>query len=84
MGLPSILSEQLAFNTRPEIEEHMLNDMHKSVLEEHLSQPLQTKNKLLKIAATFLICCNGICKKLKKTIDSTLQNELLTNMVLFK
>ena len=45
MELPSNLLEQIAFNTRPKIEEHMLFIMDKSTHEEYLSQPLQTNNK---------------------------------------
>ena len=52
--------EQIAFNTRPKIKEHMLIVMDKSTHEEHLSQPLQTKNKQIKIAVTFLTGYNGI------------------------
>ena len=40
MELPSILLEQIACNTRPKIEEHMLIVMDKSTHEEHLYQPL--------------------------------------------
>ena len=54
MELPSKLLEQLAFNTRPKIEEHMLIVMDKSTHEEHLSQPLQTNNKQFKRTVTFL------------------------------
>ena len=46
--------EQIAFNTRPKIEEHMLIVKDKSIHEEHLFQPLQTNNKPFKIAVTFL------------------------------
>ena len=60
MGLPSKLLEQIAFNTRPKIEEHMLIIMDKSTQEEHLIQPLQTNNKKIKIAVTFLSGYNGI------------------------
>ena len=60
MELPSKLLEQIAFNTRPKIEEHMLIVMDKSTQEEHLSQPLQTNNKQFKIAVTFLTGYNGI------------------------
>ena len=60
MELPSKLLEQIAFNTRPKIEEHMLIVMDKSTHEEHLSQPLHTNNKQFKIAVTFLSCYNGI------------------------
>ena len=60
MELPSKLLEQIAFNTRPKIEEHMLIVMEKSTPEEHLSQPLQTNNKQFKIAVTFLSGYNGI------------------------
>ena len=61
MELPSKLLEQIAFNTRPKIEEHMLIIMDKSTHEEHLFQPLQTNNKQFKIAVTFLSAYNGIC-----------------------
>ena len=60
MELPSKLLEQIAFNTRPKIEEHMLIVMDKSTHEEHLSQPLQTNNKQFKIAVTFLTGYNGM------------------------
>ena len=60
MELPGKLLEQIAFNTRPKIEEHMLFVMDKSTQEEHLSQPLRTNNKQFKIAITFLTGYNGI------------------------
>ena len=60
MELPSKLLEQIAFNTRPKIEEHMLIIMDKSTHEEHISQTLQTNNKQFKIAVTFLTGYNGI------------------------
>ena len=60
MELPSKLLEQIAINTRPKIEEHMLVVMDKSTHEEHLFQTLQTNNKQFKIAVTFLTAYNGI------------------------
>ena len=60
MELPSKLLEQIAFNTTPKIEEHMLILMNKSTHEEHLYHPLQTSNKQFKIAVTFLTGYNGI------------------------
>ena len=60
MELPSKLLEQIAYNTRAKIEEHMLIVMDKSTHEEHLFQPLQTNNKQFKIAVTFLTGYNGI------------------------
>ena len=60
MELPSKLLEQIAFNTRPKIEEHLLIIMDKSTHEEHLFQPLQTNNKQFKLAITFLTTYNGI------------------------
>ena len=60
MELPSKLLEQIAFNTRPKIEEHMLIIMDKSNHEKHLFQPLQTNNKQFKIAVTFLSAYNSI------------------------
>ena len=59
MELPSKLLEQIAFNTRPKKEEHMLIIMDKSTHEEHLFQSLQTNNKQFKIAVTFLSGYNG-------------------------
>ena len=44
MELPSKLLEQLAVNTRPKKEEHLLIVMNESTHEEHISHPLQTKN----------------------------------------
>ena len=60
MELSSKLSEQIAFNTRPRIEEHLLIVKDKSTHQEHLSQPLQTNNKQFKMAVTFLPAYNGI------------------------
>ena len=60
MELRSKLLEQIAYNTRAKIEEHMLIVMDKSTLEEHLSQPLQTNNKQFEIAVTFSAGYNGM------------------------
>ena len=60
MELPTKLLEQIAFNTRPKMEEHILIVLNKSTHGEHLSQPLQTNNKQFKIAVTFLTAYNGI------------------------
>ena len=60
MELPSKLLEQIAFNIRPKIEEHLLNIMDKSTHEEHLLQTLQTNNKQFKVGVTFLTGYNGI------------------------
>ena len=60
MELPSKLLGQIAFNTRPKIEEHMLIVMDKNTHEEHLFQPLQTNNKQFKKIVTFLTGYNGI------------------------
>ena len=60
MELPTKLLEQIAFNTRPKIGEHILIIMDKSTHEEHLFQPLQTINKQFKIAVTFLTGYNSI------------------------
>ena len=60
MELPSKLLEQIAFITRPKIQEHILIVMDKSTHEEHLSQPLQTINRQFKIVVTFLSAYNGI------------------------
>ena len=60
MELPSKLLEEIAYNTRPKIEEHMLILTDKSTHEEHLFQPLQTNNKQYNITITFLSAYNGI------------------------
>ena len=60
MELPSKLLEQIAFNRRPKIKEHMLIVVDKSTHEEHLFQPLQTNNKQFKIAVLFLTGYKGI------------------------
>ena len=62
MELPINLLEQLAFDTRPKLEEHMLNIMDRSTHEEHLFQPLQTNNKQVKLAVPFLTAYNCIFK----------------------
>ena len=54
MELPNKVLEQIAFKTRPKIQEHKLIVMDKSTHEEHLFQPLQTNNKRFKIAITFV------------------------------
>ena len=60
MELPSKILEQIAFNTRARIEEHMLIVIDKSTHEEDLSQPLRTINKQFETAVTFLTGYNGI------------------------
>ena len=60
MELPSKIIEKIAFNTKPKIEEHMLIVMEKSIHEEQISQPFQTKIIQFKIAITFLTGYNGI------------------------
>ena len=53
MELPSKLLEQIAFNTKPKIEEQILISMDKSTHGEHLFEPLQTNNKQFEITVTF-------------------------------
>ena len=60
MELPSKLLEQIAYNTRPKIEEHLPIVMDKSTHEGQLSHPLQTINKRFKITVTFLSVYNCI------------------------
>ena len=82
MELPSKVLEQIAFNTKSKIEEHMLIVMDKSTHEEHLSQPLQTNNKQLKIAVTFLSGYNGIFNVRKKIINFISSNQSPMKMVI--
>ena len=58
--LPSKLLEQIAINTRPKKQEHIMIIMNTSIHEEHLFQSIQTHNKQFKIAVTFLSAYNGI------------------------
>ena len=44
MELPNKILEQLAFNTRPMIQEKVPIIMIKSTLEEYLPQPIKTNN----------------------------------------
>ena len=60
MTFTTKLLEQIAFNTRPKVEEHILIVMDKCIHKEHSSQPLQTNRKQFKIAITFLTAYNGI------------------------
>ena len=60
MELPSKLLEQIAYNTRDKIEEHILDVRDIPTREEHLSQPLQTKIEQFVIAITFLTGYNGV------------------------
>ena len=65
MELPSKLLEQIAFNTRPEVEERMLIVMDKNTHEEHLFQPTQTKKnnfRYIYIYISFLTAYNCIFK----------------------
>ena len=59
MEIASKLFEQIAYNTRPKIEELILIIMNKFTQEEHLFQPLQTNNKQFEIAVSFLSAFNG-------------------------
>ena len=54
MELSNKTLDQIAFNTRAKIEEHMLIVMDESTYEFILNEPLQTNNKQFKIAITFL------------------------------
>ena len=83
MELPSKLLEQIAYNTRSEIEEHILTVMNKSTQEEHLSQALQTNIKQFKAAVTFLTGYNGIFNVTNKNNIFFSKNRLLRR-TLFK
>ena len=66
MELPSKFLEQIVFNTRTKVEEHMLIFMDKSTHGEHSYQPLQTIKKQFKLAVTFLCGYNGILNVTEK------------------
>ena len=75
--LPTKLLEEIVFNTRSQIEEHILIVMDKSTHEEHLFQPLQTKNKQYKIAVTFLSAYNGIFNVTNKNNKFSFKKNLI-------
>ena len=79
MELPSDLSEQIVFEMRPKIEEHMLIVMENSTHTENLAQPLQRNNKQFKIAVTSLTGYNGIFNvtnsNIKFYFEKTITNE---------
>ena len=54
MELPSKMLDQLAIKSRAKNEEDKIFVMDKYIHEDHLSQPLQTNKKHIKVAATFL------------------------------
>ena len=60
MELPSKILQQITFNTRPKVEEHMLIVTDNRTHEEYVSQPLQTNEKQFKIEVTFPNGYNGI------------------------
>ena len=60
MELPSKIIKQMAFNARSKSEEHMSIVMDKSTPVEHLFQQLQTNNKMMELAVTFLTGFNEI------------------------
>ena len=60
MELTTKLLEQIAFKTTPKIEERIFKVTDKPTQEELLYEPLQTINKQLMTAVTFLIVYNGI------------------------
>ena len=81
MELPSKLLEQIAFKTRPIIEELILVVMDKSTHEEHLAQPLQTNNKQFKIGVTFLSAYNGIFNVTNSNKKNILRNDFLKKIL---
>ena len=60
MVLSNKTLDQIVFNTRAKIEEHMLIVMEKSIHELLLDESLQTSKKQFKLAITFLTGYNGI------------------------
>ena len=84
MELPCEILGQIAFNTRPKIEEHMLIVMDKSTREEHLSQPLQTKNKQFKTAVMFPTgynCVFSVANKNNKFCFTVSINDDVSNVI---
>ena len=84
MELPSKLLEQIAYNTRPKIEEHILIVMDKSTHEEHFSLSLQVNKNQYKIAVILLTGYNGIFNVTNKIINFISRKQLLMKMILFK
>ena len=77
MELSSKLLKQLAFNTRPKLEELMLIVMDKSTHEENFSQLIRTNIRQYKVTLTFLTLYSGIFNVTNKKINSILQYQEL-------
>ena len=78
VDLPCKLLEQIACNSRPEIEEqHMLIGMNKILYEKHLAQALRTINKEFKLAIAHATGYNGILYITIQIIILMLQNRIL-------
>ena len=78
MELPSKRLEQITFNTRPRIEEHILFVIGKSTNGEHSSHRLQTNNNQFEIVVTFLTGYNGffnITNKINKFLFTVSIND---------
>ena len=84
MKLASKLLEQIAYNTRPNLEEHLLVVLDKRTHEDHLSQPLKTNNKQFKIAVTFSTGYNGIFKVTNSNNNVFSKNQFVIKMVIYK
>ena len=68
MELSSKLLEEIAFNTRPKVEDHKFMIIEESIHEDHSSQPIQTNFKEFKLAVTFLTGFNAIFNVTKRNI----------------
>ena len=82
MELPSKKLEQIAFNTRPKIEEQKIIVTDKSTHEEHLSQPLQTIKKQFKMAVTISTGSGGIFVLIQTKILSFISQNQSTVIIL--
>ena len=76
MELPGKILEQIAFNTRSEIEEHILIVLDKITHEEPLSQPLQTILGSLSLLLPFLSGCIYIFNFKNKKLKFILPHQL--------
>ena len=83
MELPSKVLEQIAFDTRPKIQENNLVVLDKTIHEKHLSQSLPTYNKQCKIAVTFLTGYNGVFDVTNKFKKFFSQDRLSMMILLF-
>ena len=84
MELPSKRLAQIANNTRSKREDRVLTVTVKSIHEEYLAQPFQTKNKQFKKSINFITGYIDNFNVTGKNNNFNFKDQLLIKLVLFK